>query len=95
MANEEKMEQKQEGRKHNLKVFVIMIPLLIVSLLGLIVFSRENFKESVKEYFAMYDTGFFDVLMHSGIYKRVVAAKDNHYIDCKKGTPADKWVIPW
>lgn len=30
MANEEKMEQKQEGRKHNLKVFVIMIPLLIV-----------------------------------------------------------------
>lgn len=48
MANEEKMEQKQEGRKHNLKVFVIMIPLLIVSLLGLIVFSRENFKESVK-----------------------------------------------
>lgn len=43
----------------------------------------------------MYDTGFFDVLMHSGIYKRVVAAKDNHYIDCKKGTPADKWVIPW
>ena len=29
MANEEKMEQKQEGRKHNLKVFVIMIPLLI------------------------------------------------------------------
>lgn len=53
MANEEKMEQKQEGRKHNLKVFVIMIPLLIVSLLGLIVFSRENFKESVKEYFAV------------------------------------------
>ena len=50
MANEEKMEQKQEGRKHNLKVFVIMIPLLIVSLLGLIVFSRENFKESVKEW---------------------------------------------
>ena len=47
------MEQKQEGRKHNLKVFVIMIPLLIVSLLGLIVFSRENFKESVKEYFAV------------------------------------------
>lgn len=227
MANEEKMEQKQEGRKHNLKVFVIMIPLLIVSLLGLIVFSRENFKESVKEYFAvkylesneklvfrnknrnkycsykldkngnikvkvkfdklykdeyanridlcvkfkpnserykmdlndypgkiysyhtmftkanefyitiygidynpteqeklkagtytinvtgdveiedvaiskietsfgsMYDTGFFDVLMHSGIYTTVVAAKDNHYIDCKKGTPANKWVIPW
>lgn len=36
-----------------MKVFVIMIPLLIVSLLGLIVFSRENFKESVKEYFAV------------------------------------------
>lgn len=43
----------------------------------------------------MYDTGFFDVLMHSGIYERVVAAKDNHYINCKKGTPVDKWVIPW
>ena len=41
MANEEKMEQKQEGRKHNLKVFVIMIPLLIVSFLGLIVFSGK------------------------------------------------------
>lgn len=27
---------------------------------------------------SMYDTGFFDVLMHSGIYERVVAAKDNH-----------------
>lgn len=53
MANGEKMGQKQEGRKHNLKVFVIMILLLIVSLLGLIVFSRENFKESVKEYFAV------------------------------------------
>lgn len=43
----------------------------------------------------MYDTGFFDVLMHSGIYTTVVVAKDNHYIDCKKGTPANKWVIPW
>lgn len=31
MANGEKMGQKQEGRKHNLKVFVIMILLLIVS----------------------------------------------------------------
>lgn len=44
---------------------------------------------------SMYDTGFFDVLMHSGIYTTVVVAKDNHYIDCKKGTPANKWVIPW
>lgn len=44
---------------------------------------------------SMYDTGFFDVLMHSGIYTTVVTAKDNHYIDCKRGTPANKWVIPW
>lgn len=43
---------------------------------------------------SMYDTGFFDVLMHSGIYTTVVTAKDNHYIDCKKGTPANKWIIP-
>jgi len=42
----------------------------------------------------MYDTGFFDVLMHSGFYTTVVTAKDNHYIDCKKGTPANKWIIP-
>lgn len=46
-------------------------------------------------YYNLMQQRFFDVLMHSGIYKRVVAAKDNHYIDCKKGTPADKWVIPW
>lgn len=227
MANEEKMEQKQEGRKHNLKIFMIIILLPIVSLSGVILFSREDFRDGAKEYLAvkylankeklmfqnkdrdkycsykldkngnikvkvkfdklykdeyanridlcvkfkpnsdrykmdltdypgkiysyhtmftkanefyitiygidynptvqeklkagtytinvtgdveiedvaiskiktsfgsMYDTGFFDVLMHSGIYTTVVTAKDNHYIDCKRGTPANKWVIPW
>lgn len=25
----------------------------------------------------------------------VILGLKNHYIDCKKGTPADKWVIPW
>lgn len=226
MANEEKMEQKQEGRIHNLKVFMIMILLPIVSLPGVILFSIEDFKDGAKEYLAvkylenkeklmfknknrdkycsykldkngnlkvnvkfdklykdeyanridlcvkfkpnsdrykmdltdypgkiysyhtmftkanefyitiygidynpteqeklkagtytinvtgdveiedvaiskietsfgsMYDTGFFDVLMHSEIYTTVVTAKDNHYIDCKKGTPANKWIIP-
>lgn len=226
IANEEKTEQKQEGGKHKLTVFMIMILLPIVSLSGVILFSREDFKDGAKEYLAvkylenkeklmfknkdrdkycsykldkngnikvkvkfdklykdeyanridlcvkfkpnsdrykmdltdypgkiysyhtmftkanefyitiygidynpteqeklkagtytinvtgdveiedvaiskietsfgsMYDTGFFDLLMHSGIYTTVVTAKDNHYIDCKKGTPANKWIIP-
>lgn len=53
MANEEKMEQKQEGRIHNLKVFMIMILLPIVSLLGVILFSIEDFKDGAKEYLAV------------------------------------------
>lgn len=53
MANEKKMEQKQEGRIHNLKVFMIMILLPIVSLPGVILFSIEDFKDGAKEYLAV------------------------------------------
>lgn len=53
IANEKKTEQKQEGGKHKLTVFMIMILLPIVSLSGVILFSREDFKDGAKEYLAV------------------------------------------
>lgn len=52
MTNKEKITKDQKNKEHNF-MEILIISLLIVSFLGLILFSKKSFKDGAKEYFAV------------------------------------------